>query len=233
MRLTLTIHNQFGILLLAMKGTNKLRITPLWKRTTVLFIAHSGVFYFFGAHTMNKPLLARVCLSCETAFDAIRINQKFCSVKCRSSYRSRNAITKWFTRQCPICETKFSTNRPSQKFCTRKCSQVFHKKKYHEIKSLKEWDIFLRDGFKCRYCGKTADDARLRIDHIYPISKGGKSEFGNLITVCDPCNGVKKDKIMPMQMMFAFWDKADGAFTYEEARQIWRKEHKQRLNSNK
>ena len=49
--------------------------------------------------------------------------------------------------------------------------------------------IYNRDGYRCRICGKKKPD--LEIDHIYPISKGGKSTMDNLQTLCHSCN-VKK-----------------------------------------
>ena len=45
--------------------------------------------------------------------------------------------------------------------------------------------ILSRDHFKCKYCGSTQN---LEIDHIIPISKGGKSEYNNLQTLCHRCN---------------------------------------------
>jgi len=58
------------------------------------------------------------------------------------------------------------------------------------------YEILKRDGFKCQLCGATAQDgAKLHVDHIIPVSKGGKTEESNLRTLCDQCNLGKKDKI--------------------------------------
>lgn len=48
--------------------------------------------------------------------------------------------------------------------------------------------IFRRDGERCKRCGSRRN---LEIDHIVPISKGGKSIYSNLQTLCHRCN-VKK-----------------------------------------
>jgi hypothetical protein len=48
--------------------------------------------------------------------------------------------------------------------------------------------ILERDGFRCRRCGNGPTNARLVIDHVVPISAGGKSTEGNLQTLCEPCN---------------------------------------------
>ena len=49
--------------------------------------------------------------------------------------------------------------------------------------------IYERDGWCCRKCGRHTDD--LEIDHIIPVSKGGKSEPNNLQTLCRRCNKEK------------------------------------------
>ncbi len=48
-----------------------------------------------------------------------------------------------------------------------------------------------RDGFTCRYCGRspiTDIKVELEIDHIQPRSKGGEDKISNLITSCKECN---------------------------------------------
>ncbi len=50
-------------------------------------------------------------------------------------------------------------------------------------------NIFVRDGFKCAYCG--AERQWLTIDHIIPKSKGGKANFENCVSCCKPCNNKK------------------------------------------
>ena len=58
------------------------------------------------------------------------------------------------------------------------------------------YDILKRDGFKCQICGATIKDGvKLHVDHIFPVSKGGKTEPNNLRTLCDKCNLGKSDKI--------------------------------------
>lgn len=56
------------------------------------------------------------------------------------------------------------------------------------------FDVMRRDGFRCKYCGRSeADGVKLHIDHIKPVSKGGKTEMSNLQTLCDECNLGKSD----------------------------------------
>ena len=53
--------------------------------------------------------------------------------------------------------------------------------------------IYERDGHRCRKCGCRTND--LEVDHIFPISKGGKSTFDNLQTLCHRCNTMKSNTV--------------------------------------
>ena len=63
------------------------------------------------------------------------------------------------------------------------------------ISKAMRFEIFQRDDFTCKYCGKrTPDGVKLEVDHIVPVSKGGKDIFENLVTACSICNLGKTDK---------------------------------------
>lgn len=50
------------------------------------------------------------------------------------------------------------------------------------------FDVFKRDSFTCQYCGSTPPTVVLEVDHIHPVSKGGRNMIDNLITACFDCN---------------------------------------------
>lgn len=58
------------------------------------------------------------------------------------------------------------------------------------------FEVFKRDGFKCQYCGASAPDVILEVDHINPVSKGGENDLLNLITSCRGCNAGKSDVLL-------------------------------------
>ena len=63
------------------------------------------------------------------------------------------------------------------------------------------YKIMQRDGFRCRLCGASAaDGAKLHVDHIFPVSKGGKTEPDNLRTLCERCNLGKSARYNPNGM---------------------------------
>ena len=53
--------------------------------------------------------------------------------------------------------------------------------------------VLKRDGFRCQYCGVSAQHAELQVDHIYPVSHAGDDGLDNLLTACQPCNSGKTD----------------------------------------
>jgi 5-methylcytosine-specific restriction endonuclease McrA len=56
-------------------------------------------------------------------------------------------------------------------------------------------NIFLRDDYTCQYCGKRFDPKGLTCDHIVPKSRGGVTEWSNIVTSCIHCNLRKSDKL--------------------------------------
>lgn len=66
--------------------------------------------------------------------------------------------------------------------------------KRQSITTKTRFEIFKRDSFTCQYCGRSAPEIVLQVDHIMPVSKGGDNDITNLITSCDKCNAGKSDR---------------------------------------
>ncbi len=47
------------------------------------------------------------------------------------------------------------------------------------------FNLFLRDGFSCQYCGAKGD---LTFDHVVPRAAGGITSWANVVAACSPCN---------------------------------------------
>ena len=53
------------------------------------------------------------------------------------------------------------------------------------------FNLFLRDEFRCQYCGAKGD---LTFDHVVPRSKGGITSWENVVAACSRCNLKKGSK---------------------------------------
>jgi hypothetical protein len=55
------------------------------------------------------------------------------------------------------------------------------------------WQVFARDNYTCRYCGRRPPEVVLVVDHHIPVAQGGTDDIGNLVTSCELCNQGKSD----------------------------------------
>jgi 5-methylcytosine-specific restriction endonuclease McrA len=56
-------------------------------------------------------------------------------------------------------------------------------------------NIYVRDRFRCQYCGDSPGRDQLTIDHVVPRSKGGRSTWNNVVVACVQCNSEKGDRL--------------------------------------
>lgn len=71
--------------------------------------------------------------------------------------------------------------------------QTYNKIPPRKVK-FNRYNIFLRDKNTCQYCGRTFPRSELNIDHVIPKSKGGKTEWENVVCCCLSCNRKKGGK---------------------------------------
>jgi 5-methylcytosine-specific restriction endonuclease McrA len=83
--------------------------------------------------------------------------------------------------------------------------------KKREIKFSRQ-NIYARDRFQCQYCGQKLNTEDLTYDHIIPRSRGGKTEWGNIVTCCIPCNRRKGGRTP---------DEADLSLIKKPSKPIW------------
>lgn len=123
-------------------------------------------------------------------------------LRIRTSYHQRNNV-KYAEKITSIEESQFMTfdtfrnlynklyslgfETTLQKYNTRNQRSLMTKKLRDEIAK--------RDNYTCQMCGKyMPDGVGLQIDHIIPVSKGGKTVPSNLQVLCSKCNAKKSNK---------------------------------------
>ena len=72
------------------------------------------------------------------------------------------------------CVVRFLRKKTSRWF---KCEPRFTRK-----------NVWIRDRGRCQYCGKSIMIQQFTLDHVMPRSRGGKTDWGNIVAACDSCN---------------------------------------------
>ncbi len=78
--------------------------------------------------------------------------------------------------------------------------ETFAKRERQKARELRHSTWWKRkcDKGLCYYCGKVISQKDITMDHVVPISRGGKTTKGNLVTCCKGCNN-KKKQLLPME----------------------------------
>ncbi len=100
-----------------------------------------------------------------------------------------------------------------------------------EASGAKRVRIYIRDKYRCQYCGDKKAPRDLTLDHILPRSRGGDNSPVNIVTACVQCNNRKGDRTpaearMPLlTSQSALRVKLERVVLchYAEARAEWRK----------
>ncbi|MFP4194516.1 MAG: HNH endonuclease [Desulfobacterales bacterium] len=78
------------------------------------------------------------------------------------------------------------------------------KAKARQLRATQWWKRKCARGI-CHYCGRQVPPGELTMDHIIPISRGGKSTRSNVVPCCKDCNTQKKSRL-PME-----WNSGGGS----------------------
>ena len=71
------------------------------------------------------------------------------------------------------------------------------KEKARRLRRTHWWNRKTRDGI-CYYCKRQVRRDQLTMDHVVPLSRGGKSKKGNIVPACKECNS-KKKYMLPLE----------------------------------
>jgi len=69
--------------------------------------------------------------------------------------------------------------------------------KSRELRRSRWWSNRLALGL-CQWCGGSFPPDELTMDHIIPLSRGGKASRNNVVPACKECNN-KKKYLLPME----------------------------------
>lgn len=158
------------------------------------------------------------CAVCGAIFTRQGNAQKYCSDKCRDKAAG---IKQEITKVCKECGKEYATASGNQKYCGKKCLNKrknrvnnLNKNKRMTLNGKADYSITLEKLIKrhkntCHICGEKcsnndyiiSDDGYFiagnlypSIDHVLPISKGGRHVWSNVKLAHRQCNSMKSDK---------------------------------------
>lgn len=86
------------------------------------------------------------------------------------------------------------------------------RKSQRQIDQWISWEVFRRDGFLCRYCGK---EAPLTVDHVITWEQGGATVPENLVSACRRCNKLRGNTEYTPWMIGPDYGKVCGGLSSE------------------
>lgn len=143
---------------------------------------------------------------------------KPCSAALTAEYRKHNPYQPVDrTEKICACGKMFMADKRRSRYCSADCKANFknrdnwpHMNKRRAsirkafVEKFDRLEIFERDGWQCKLCGYDIDPSvkfphkrSATLDHIIPISKGGKHERSNAQTACHACNSAKGNRMTP------------------------------------
>lgn len=161
-----------------------------------------------------------ICTECGKVFTRKGNAQKYCSDECLNKAHDINQI---IIKQCVECGVEFETYHDGTLYCSNKCRRK-RANRIHTISKDKrlrkngkpDYSISLKKLYKrdkgiCHICGERCNPKDIEvtiegyyiagrnypsIDHVVPISKGGKHIWGNVRLAHRHCNAIKSDKLI-------------------------------------
>jgi 5-methylcytosine-specific restriction endonuclease McrA len=90
----------------------------------------------------------------------------------------------------------------------------------YQTRALSRKNVLLRDRYTCQFCGQVKPACELTLDHVIPRSRGGHTDWDNLVACCHRCNNLKGDRL-PEEAGLRLL-RPPRAFTLHTSRQIMR-----------
>lgn len=109
------------------------------------------------------------------------------------------AMCLWFRNSITIEEFDGDNvlRSPHQEFMVPSVIRLRHyvnvRRKRRET-AMKRARIYIRDRYRCQYCGDHKSAADLTLDHILPRAQGGATNPQNLVSACVRCNQRKGNR---------------------------------------
>lgn len=137
--------------------------------------------------------------------------RRFCGYACNGKFNAINLLGRKWKNLRPVSKkVRDAAQRIGR--ANKKVNPISKTKDYRQVKGMEyymkkksnggsfthqEWiELKVQFGCKCALCAKPESEVRLTIDHIIPVSKGGRNDIGNLQPLCQSCNSRKSNRLL-------------------------------------
>lgn len=171
------------------------------------------------AYLQAHPIVERSCGHCGTDISSKKRHAVYCSRSCKSMAAERRLRTsaeagrrrnlerykKERAKRRAYARQQYRDNREAQIEYSRAWRRANPDRRQvqsenrrarkvgnpgYVIVTIADWlSMCRRHSHRCAYCGKRPD--RLVMDHVVPLSRGGRHSSSNILPACPPCNGSK------------------------------------------
>jgi 5-methylcytosine-specific restriction endonuclease McrA len=108
----------------------------------------------------------------------------------------KKAMILFFAGRAEVIEhhEDIEISSPNQSFRLPKVMRLFANfRDFTQVKFNRN-NVFYRDRYRCQYCGDKFVEKELTFDHVMPKSRGGPTNWINIVTCCHVCNNKKADR---------------------------------------
>jgi 5-methylcytosine-specific restriction endonuclease McrA len=108
----------------------------------------------------------------------------------------KKAMILFFTGRAEVVEHHEDINirSTSESFRLPSVLRLFQSFKNFSRVKFNRNNVFARDKYLCQYCGDKFSRDELTFDHVMPKSRGGATNWHNIVTSCHTCNNKKADR---------------------------------------
>lgn len=131
---------------------------------------------------------ANECERCGKAYRAKRSDARFCGARCSQSNSYDSALAS-------ARAAKWSKDNPERRRVIRMRDKLNRRATQSASVGVSNADwlrTFKRYEGRCAYCEAPA----VHMEHVVPLSRGGKHQIGNVVPACAPCNLSKHSRFI-------------------------------------
>lgn len=128
-----------------------------------------------------------------------------------SAIQWKDAITYLFLDKCTVLEWYDDWVVRSPSWETRVPAVIMLKERLRTKRKprFSKTNICIRDLYTCQYCDSRLSHSQCTMDHVVPLSKGGRTNWENIVVACHHCNERKGNRVeQPKHVPFKpdYWE---------------------------